>query len=168
MRTKPKLKPLNPHLGKLKPYKLPPGMILVIDTREQTHVFTRIPKGLTIVSAKLEAGDYSIQGFEGDFAVERKKLSDLYSYCARERKKTIRKMERFRSMEWVGLAIEEREDDVYFGHPMSKVSPEVVRQALASFRVRYGVHVYMNPKRDNVARWILDSAIKFYNMKRGN
>lgn len=147
----------------LRPTVLPDGFVLVQDTREQRPLFARIPKGLTIASATLQDGDYSIKGFQDVFAIERKS-HDLYGYCTGERDKTQVKMIRFRKMEFVGLAIEMKESDVYQFQQFSKAHPEQIRGALISFQVRYRVHVHFG-SRDSCARWILDCAVKFWNIK---
>ena len=160
----------NPHLGKLKPYKIPEGMQVVVDTREQIPLFKRIPPGLTLVSKSLKDGDYSLIGFENKFAIERKMISDFYGYIGGERKKTVDKMKRFDKMVksggFVMLCIEAAEEEVLYGHEFSKLSPEVARQAVNSFRLRYGVHIYYNKDRKYIERTILDSMIKFYNLQR--
>jgi ERCC4-type nuclease len=58
------------------------------------------------------------------------------------------------------------EADLLSGYIMSRLSPEMVRQALVSFEVRYGVHVYYSRSRQDITRWILDRAIKFYKIQR--
>lgn len=151
---------------KLKPYIFPPEMCVIQDTREQTPLFgSRLPKGLVLCSATLHDGDYSLRGFEGKFCIERKGISDLLSYVTTERAKTKAKMDRFRKMEWVGLVIEAKESDLYRPYLHSSVSPEVVRQSLISFQVRYGVHVYIN-NRENLCRYVLDVMIKYYRCKK--
>lgn len=155
-------------LYKLKPTIIPDNFVLITDTREQKPLFARMPKGLTIQSAKLDNGDYSVKGFESIFAIERKQISDLFPYCSTEREKTVKKMERFKEISlkggWVGLVIENRESDIYQFQHFTKVHPEVIRGALTSFSIRYGVHVYFAGNRDNAARWVLDHAVKFYNV----
>jgi ERCC4-type nuclease len=75
-------------------------------------------------------------------------------------------MERFRAMSnsggWVGLCIENKESDVYQHQYFTKVHPEMIRGAIISFSVRYGVHVYFAGNRDNASRWILDHACRFW------
>ena len=149
---------------KLKPWMFPEGFVLLQDTREQLPLFTRIPNGLIICSTNLTDGDYSIKGFQHEFAIERKQISDLLSYCTIEREKTKAKMARFKSMEWTGLIVESSEHELYRPYLYSKVSPELIRQCLVSFSVRYGVHVYIN-NRENISRWLLDHAIKYYKIK---
>jgi ERCC4-type nuclease len=165
------LKPthLNIHRG-LKPFRIPPGLVLVQDTREQKPLFTDPPEGLEVVADALPHGDYSVRGFEEKFCVERKCVSDFYSYVGRERHKTVRKMEEFREMVaaggFVGMVVEVTEADLLCGYLMSRVSPETARQALVSFEVRYGVHVYYSKSRTDIARWVLDRAIKFFKLQR--
>jgi len=161
---------MNRHLGQLKPYKIPDGFTLIVDTREQVQLFTDPIPGLTIIHHVLKNGDYSIKGFEDKFSIERKMISDFYGYIGKERKKTMKKMNRFRDMVlaggFVGLAIECSEEEIMYGYYMSQLSPEVARQAINSFIIRYGVHVYMNKDRKCIKRYILDKAIKFYNIQR--
>jgi len=154
----------------LKPARIPDGFILVQDTREQKPLFTCPVEGLEVVTDTLPYGDYSIRGFEDSFCVERKQISDFYSYIGKERHRTTRKMEQFRDMAchggWVGLVVEATEADLLTGYIMSRVSPETARQALVSFEVRYGVHVYYSRSRRDIMRWVLDRAIKFYRIQR--
>jgi ERCC4-type nuclease len=147
----------------LKPTVIPDGFVLVQDTREQRPLFARIPKGLTISSATLSNGDYSVRGFEDNICFERK-ANDLFAYCTAEREKTLAKMLRFKDYEFVGLAIEMRESEAYQFQQYSKCHPENIRGALISFQIRYGVHVYFGT-RDTCARWILDCSVKFWNVK---
>jgi ERCC4-type nuclease len=150
----------------LKPTEIPPGFVLLQDTREQRGLFVRIPKGLTIQSTTLKNGDYSILGFDHLFCIERKQISDLFPYCSTEREKTVKKMQRFRQMVdlggWVGLCIENKESEVYQHQVFTKVHPEVVRGAIISFAIRYHINVYFAGNRDNASRWIMDHACRFW------
>lgn len=165
-----RLPKLSPDIGKLKPFKFPEGFCLIIDTREQLPLFETPIDNLDIIHRKVEYGDYTIKGFESSFAIERKQISDFYSYIGRERNKTVEKMRQFREIRKAGgfvmLAIESSEEDILFGHMYSQLSPETARQALASFRIRYGVHIYCNRDRKEIERTILDCAIKFYKVMR--
>jgi ERCC4-type nuclease len=149
---------------------MPEGLVLIQDTREQKPLFDCPPDGLEVVTGTLHQGDYSLKGFEGKFCVERKCMSDFYSYIGRERDRTTRKMEEFKEIAsmggFVGLVVEASESDILTGYIMSRVSPETARQALVSFEIRYGVHVYYSKHREDIARWVLDRAIKFYKVQR--
>jgi ERCC4-type nuclease len=162
-----KLKPIYIHGSNLKPFKkFPDGFVLIQDTREQRPLFNSPPEGLKIVTDTLLKGDYSIRGFEDKFCIERKQVSDFYSYIGKERERTIKKMKEFLDMQFAGLVIEASEANILNGFQMSRVSPETARQAIVSFEVRYGVHVYYSKSRHNIRRWVLDRAIKFYKVRR--
>ena len=165
-----RLKPVTIYKDELKPARIPEGMILVVDTREQKPLFTEPHDGLVVVAASLSHGDYSLQGFEDRFCIERKQVSDFYSYIGKERNRTSKKMEQFREIVsaggFVGLVVEAAEADLLSGFIMSRVSPETARQALVSFEVRFGIHVYYSRSRRDISRWVLDRAIKFYKVQR--
>jgi len=154
----------------LKPARIPDGFMLVQDTREQKPLFADPPQGLEVITDTLPYGDYSLQGFEDRFCIERKQVSDFYTYIGKERNRTTKKMEQFREIVsaggFVGLAVEASEADLLSGFVMSRVSPETARQALVSFEVRYGVHLYYSRSRRDIERWILDRAVKFYKIAR--
>jgi len=152
--------------GKLKPYRIPHGFKLVVDTREQLPLFQDPPGKLIILREKLDHGDYSIKGFEDQFAVERKMLSDFYGYIGKERKRTVEKLKVLGSMQWAALIVECEEDDLLFSSIYTQLTPEHARQALVSMRVRYGIHVYISSEREKLERFVLDHAIKFYRLAR--
>ena len=151
---------------KPKPFKIPDGFILVIDTREQAPLFTRT-KGLISTVDTLTHGDYSIRGFESVFAIERKQTSDFFSYIGKERQRTVKKLLQLSQFEWKALVIEATYDDLVAPQIYTAIKPEVVRSFFVSLNVRYDIHAYLDRKRENLERWILDRAIKFYNIKRG-
>jgi len=151
---------------KLKPHQFPEGMIILQDTRERTPLFgPRYPKGMVISSCTLKDGDYSLAGHQDRFAIERKGISDLLSYVSSEREKTKAKMQRFSKMDFAGLLIESRESELYRPYLHSSISPELVRQCLISFQIRYKVHVYIG-LRENCQRVCLDWMIKYWKVKR--
>ena len=153
-------KPINQY--KLKPFKIPEDMVVIQDTREQKPLFRRPPKGLIIQSDTLTDGDYSIKGFTDKFTVERKQISDFYSYIGKERKKTEEKLQRLSRFQFAALVIEATETEILMGYDFCKLSPECARQALVSFEIRYGLHTYYSNSRHDIARWILDRMIKFW------
>jgi ERCC4-type nuclease len=165
-----KLGPINFNYNSLKPFIFPEGFVLVQDTREQRPLFSDPPEELEVVTYTLHQGDYSIKGFEDRFCIERKQISDFYGYIGKERSLTVKKMKQFREIVssggFVALVTEASESDILNGYIMSRVPPEVARQALVSFEIRYGVHIYYSKSRKDIARWILDRAIKFYKVMR--
>ena len=158
---------------KIKPTAFPPDFMLIIDTREQKSplFLSKPPKDLVIVRSTLHDGDYSVKGFEDKFCIEKKYSGDLFSYCSSEMvSKTIPKMLRFQEMiqagGWVGLVIEDTMSNIYKWQEHTNIHPESVRGALVSFAIRYGVHVHFAGNRANTARWILDHAVKWFNVQK--
>nr|BDD44335.1 hypothetical protein 11 [Desulfobacterales bacterium] len=148
-----------------KPFCIPKDFILVVDTREQKPLFTSVD-GLSVCREALQHGDYSIKGFEDRFTIERKQVSDFYSYIGRERHRTIKKLEKLSQLDFAGMVIESSADDLMVPPIYSRVSPESARQFLVSVNVRYGIHVYCDRCRVSLERWVLDRAIKFYRLQR--
>ena len=162
-----RITPVNLKPKPLKPFKFPEGFQLLVDSREQLPLTARSPTGLTIITQTLEVGDYSIQGFdESGYVIERKQISDFYSFIGSERPQTTRKIQRMAEFDFAALIIEASEADVLSGFQMSQVPSEVARGFLTSIRVRYGIHVYMSRSRKDCLRFLLDSAIKYYKVAR--
>ena len=71
---------------------LPP---IIIDTREQQpYAFD----GWKTISKKLDFGDYSLEGYETDCAVERKSFADAYGCVGRSRHRFERHLDGLRRM----------------------------------------------------------------------
>jgi ERCC4-type nuclease len=152
---------LKPYV--LKPTIFPPDFVLVQDTREQRPLFTRIPKGLTIMSTTLTDGDYSVFGLTDKICFERKSL-DIFSYCTSDQPKTKAKMLRMKEFEFAALVIELKESELFQFQQHTKAHPESIRGALISFEIRYNIHIFYG-NRENCARWLLDRAVKFWQVK---
>jgi len=150
---------------KPKPFQFPEGFGILQDSREQLPLFTRLPKGLTVCSATLKVGDYSVLGMENMIACERKQISDIIPYCTSDHAATKIKMSKLEKLEWAGLIIEARESEVSQPYRFSQASPESIRQALASFSVKHHVHIYIGD-REHITRWMIDRFIKFWLWKK--
>jgi len=150
----------------VKPYVFQDDFCLVIDTREQHPLFHPLPKGLLVVRDTLTHGDYSIRGFEDRVAIERKKMSDLMSYIGVERERTVAKLNAMRDMDFKALVVEETWDDLFLPKSYSKVPAETIRQALVSFNIRFGLHIFVHPYRDVIERWTMDRLIYLHKQLR--
>ena len=145
----------------------PQDFIVVCDTREQLPFFkSKTPKGLTIVRDTLKNGDYSVRGFEDAICIERKKMSDLMSYIGSDRKNTIAKLLRLGTYEFKALVVEEDWDNLFLPKMFSQVTSESVRGFLKSLNVRFDVHFFCHPNREEVEWYILDRLLYFFEKKR--
>lgn len=154
---------------KLKPPVLPPGFILIIDSREQEPYFIKDGKpilGIPMIRVKLGAGDYSVKGFENSISIERKSLTDFYNCVGNSRTRFEKELERLQSYEWRGLVIESTESGLYFPQLYSAIHPESVRGSLVSFDVKWGLHIFYAENRQAGQRWTIDRLIYYYNWKR--
>ena len=164
-------RPDNPKY--LKPYEFKPiifpsDFCLIVDTREQASplFLDKPPKGLMVMRDCLQVGDYAIRGIN-DFCIEKKYYGDLYPYCSSEfESKTRKKLERMKDIVdhggWCGLLIDNRESDIFKWQEHTKVDPQCIRGALNSIRMRYRIHTYFAPTKEHATRFILDSAVKWW------
>ena len=156
-KTNPSKKKQSNHC--LKPYIFQDNFCLVIDTREQNPLFHPLPKGLLVIRDTLTHGDYSVRGLENKIAIERKKMSDLMSYIGSERERTVVKLNAMKNIDFKALVIEENYDDLFLPKTYSKVPIETIRQALVSFNIRFGLHLFVHKSRSVVEHWIMDRLI---------
>jgi ERCC4-type nuclease len=156
---------------KFKPYEFPQEFCIVVDTREQASplLLDNPPKGLMVMRDCCRDGDYQVRGIN-DFCIEKKYFADLYSYCSSEfESKTRKKLERMKEIidngGWCGILIDNRESDIFKWQEHTKINPECIRGALNSIRMRYRIHTYFSPNKDHSVRFIIDSALKWWNIK---
>jgi len=147
-------------------YKIPEDFILIVDTREQRPFFDPPPSGLVLQKKALKHGDYSIYGFEDKVTIERKKMSDLMSYIGSERDRTVAKLNAMADLDFKALVVEENWDDLFLPKAYSRLSPATIRQALVSFQLRFGLHIFCHPYRDVCERWVLDRLLYFHKQQR--
>ena len=112
---------------------------IIIDSREQTPLrFTQLP---SIVDT-LYSGDYSIQGAEHLFAVERKTLDDLAASCTHSRRSTFEhELLRLRGHRFRRLLIIGSEEEVLAQRYRSNILPKALLGSLYAFEVRYDLPV---------------------------
>jgi ERCC4-type nuclease len=154
-----------------KPTEIPEGFILKIDSREQYPLFGNVrtnPTGLAIIRDTVPVGDYTVHGMEELVAIERKGVSDFFTYIGKDADKTLAKLDKLKAMKFKAIVIEADEDDLYYPSIPTTLTKEHVRGRLVSFRVKYGIHVYISRDRADLERFVVDHLVKAYNMIREN
>ena len=113
--------------------------VIVIDSREQTPLpITR----LETVRAGLTTGDYSFQGGEHVFAVERKSIDDLVGCCMGDnRERFEREMHRLRGFRFKRLLIVGARWMIEGQRYKSQIKPAAVLNSLAAWEVRFDLPV---------------------------
>ncbi len=133
-----------------KTYGVYADMKIIIDSREQNpYTFTKQQyNGAITTQATLQTGDYSLAGLENLIALERKSLDDLTGTLTTGRERFIRECERGAGLEYFGLIIEASLDDIKNHNYRSKMTPQSLLQSLASFSVKYGLHIHFTGSRE--------------------
>ena len=113
--------------------------VIVVDSREQTPLpITR----LETVRAGLTTGDYSFQGGEDVFAVERKSIDDLVGCCmGGNRERFEREMHRLRGFRFKRLLIVSARWQIEAQRYKSKIKPAAVLHSLDAWEARYDLPV---------------------------
>lgn len=121
-------------------------MRIIVDTREQAP-WTFEGQGLELVRAKLEAGDYSIEGLEHRVAIERKSLDDWTGTVLRERSRFYRELELLRAYDFRAVIIESGVREIMAGRYKSQAKPASVLGFVAEVMVAQSVPVYLAGSR---------------------
>lgn len=113
--------------------------VIVEDTREQTPLaFAQ----LASVRDTLQTGDYSVRGFESEFAVERKTLNDLASCCSGDnRLRFFRELHRLRGFRFKRLLVIGEAWEIEAKRYGSSITPKAVLSTLAVIEARFDVPV---------------------------
>ena len=122
--------------------------VVVIDSREQQPFeFFGVradakddnrPINVRTRVAGLKSGDYSIEGYESQIAVERKSFADLFSSLGQGRTRFEAELARLNEMEFAAVAIEASWRDLAYHQPLhSRMSSKSVVRSIFAFAQRY-------------------------------
>ena len=127
------------------------GFRIVIDTREKAPL--PLPAEVSRV-ATLRTGDYSLEGYETAFAVERKSLADLVRSLTHERARFERELERLAAIPFRRVLVEAPFRCLLVERfVFSQASPVAVRGSVEAYEVRYGIpFAFVETRADAAAR----------------
>jgi ERCC4-type nuclease len=109
-------------------------MIILIDQREKQPL--HFP-GVETEEAYLETGDYTVEGFEDRFAVERKSIDDLAKSVGSDRTRFEAEIRRAQDMDHFAVVIEGSPADVYSENYYSKIHPNAVMGTVEKWPWKY-------------------------------
>ena len=109
-------------------------MIILIDSREQQPL--KFP-GVDTKEAYLETGDYTIEGFEDRFAVERKSINDLANSVGTDRDRFEAEIKRAQSMDEFVVVVEGTPEDIRTGSYYSQIHPNAVLGTVEKWPWKY-------------------------------
>ena len=128
--------------------------VIIIDSREQTPL---VFSNCQTIGGTLASGDYSIQGFEDDFTIERKSLDDLAKSLTHDRPRFERELVRMRGYSFRRLLIVGTVDQIEAHDYRSQAEPKAILASVTAFEVRYLLPVTFCPTPQaaalQVERW---------------
>lgn len=130
--------------------RLNPFLVLIDQREKLPYSFDSLPTkkshgGRLVVPVEtcyLPTGDYTIQGFEDRFALERKSLEDLYVTIGQHRDRFEAELQRLDAMDFAAVIIEADLRDVWrpaSADPCwrSKLNPRAVESSIVAWSIRY-------------------------------
>jgi len=119
---------------------------IIADTREQVP-WTFEGQGFEIVRAKLDAGDYSVEGLEHRVSIERKSLDDWIGTVMRSRVRFYKELELLRAYEFRAVIVETSVREIMSGSYRSQVHPKAILGFITEVTVSQRVPVYLGGTR---------------------
>lgn len=132
--------------------------VVLIDQREKLpYRFDAVPAdvgqggGLLAVTTSVEtlpSGDYSLDGWRTEVAVERKSACDLFGTLGGGRDRFVRELERLASYRFAAVVVEAEWSDVFNDPPRhTQLSPKSVYRSVLAWSVRYPARWFFVPGR---------------------
>lgn len=138
-------------------------MVIVIDTREQHPYSFTVPA----VRRKLDAGDYSIEGFETVAAIERKELNDYVQTVICQRERFAKELKKLAAYRLKAIVVEASMADVIAGRYEGHVPPKSVVGATAGIILGYGIPIYFCSNRQIALHFTETLLMKFHERQTG-
>lgn len=128
---------------------------IIVDTREQTpFLFAAYP--VEVQRAALEAGDYSLAGFERRIAIERKSLDDLLGCMTHDRERFERELTRLRGYDVAMVVVEDPLIAMREHRYRSRMDPAAAEQSWKSMMQRHMVPFHFAAGRDDAEGFVYD------------
>lgn len=137
------------------------ALTIIEDTREQTPLdFSAFPF-VTVERGTLHSGDYSVKGWESQFAIERKSLADLIGTITQGHERFERELQRLMSFQYAAVVVEASEIDLRTGKYRSMLLPRAAVGMITAFEVRYRIPFHFCGNRVMAAQRIYELAYYF-------
>lgn len=140
---------------------------IVVDRREKKPY--RFPGIENVVYKTLDVGDYTYEGFEHVFAVERKSLNDLATSVGHDRERFEAEMERSLDLDEFAVVVESPREDVsayrdrkYCPNYYSKIYPNSILATEVSWTEKYDHDWYWCNGRQSAKQETLRLLDKWY------
>jgi len=115
---------------------------------------------------KLDEGDYTIQGMEHLFRVERKGcISEFAGNIGKHRARFYREIERLKPIKYKFIVIEEDFDTIANYHLSNKITPNYIISNIISLQVKHGIQVVFvgkGKRADLYIRWLFHKMWEYF------
>ena len=125
------------------------NMRIVVDSREQEGYSFSCPSA----KRKLDAGDYSIEGFEHKVAVERKSLEDFINTVIRGRIRFYKELLLLQDYEYACVVVEGSLRDLLTGNYQSGAHPNSLLASAVAIYVNFDIPVFFCGDRQAACRF---------------
>ena len=156
------------------PFVIAPFTILVDDREGAPWTFQNqvtknrhkeiVPYYITVKKKRLRTGDYTVEGYEDIFAIERKSLIDLFNSTSHGRENLEKEFQRMASMRYAIFLVEDSYTSIIHQPPAeSRTTPRSVMGTHFSWVYKYpNVHWTAAPDRQHAETFALRYCEKFF------
>lgn len=140
-------------------------MKIVTDTREQLNLDFTGFKDVEVVRTKLDAGDYSVSGYESLITFERKSVQDLVGTLIGGHERFLRELERMKSYKEKYILVEHSPTILFTyccKHGWENKFDTII-QSLLAYAYHYQVRVRFCKDREDMAKYIVRKSREFVN-----
>ncbi len=138
---------------------LPPVQVIV-DTREKDP-WSFDGMGVATVRGGLDAGDYSLCGYQARMSIERKSLDDLVQTLIRQRDRFHAELAKLAQMDYAAVVVEADVESIYRGHYAGHASVASVVGAIGSVCVDWQIPVFFCGSRYAASAFALELMTRF-------
>lgn len=121
---------------------------VVVDSREQQpYKFTKISADqkdgggrtrIKSVVGTLDSGDYSLEGYENEIAIERKSLADFFGTLGQGRERFLKELQRLdEGYQFAAVVVESEWSEILQGYRHSRLSPKTIYRSVVAWGFRY-------------------------------
>jgi len=136
--------------------------IIVIDSREQREYTFQETRVGGVVKTALPAGDYSLQGYETQIAVERKSLPDYISTVIHAHGRFSRELALLKTYPRAWIVVEGALDDILQGRYDSRASPQSLLAITASLMTQYHIPVLFAGDRPSARALVEELLVQWH------
>lgn len=137
-------------------------LVIIVDTREQKpYVF----KDHRVVFKALKTGDYSVEGYEHYFAIERKSFPDFIHSITVDRRRFEEEIRRGRRMRFFCIVVEFDCRNCWSSFTESKIAKKAIINTALLWSFKHGVPVYFAGNRTQgkyVVKTLCEACVKYW------